>query len=57
VEGRGEYPRYSICKYAVPVMDLKGRREWIRAWGVSYTTPLEQRDAPEGAREAFPEIP
>jgi hypothetical protein len=40
----------------VPVLDWKGRREWIRARGVSYMTPSEQRDAPKGAREAFPEI-
>ncbi len=24
-------PRYSSCKYVVPVLDWKGRREWIRA--------------------------
>jgi hypothetical protein len=53
---RGEDPRYSRCKYVVPVLDWKGHLEWIRARGVSYTTPSEQRDAPEGAREAFPEI-
>ena len=27
----GEDPRYSSCKYVVPVLDWKGRREWIRA--------------------------
>jgi hypothetical protein len=53
---RGEDPRYSSCKYMVPVLDWKGRSEQIEARGVSYMTPLEQRDAPEGAREAFPEI-
>jgi len=53
---RGEDPRYSSCKYMVPVLDWKGRSEWIRTRGVSYTTPSERRDAPEGAREAFPEI-
>jgi hypothetical protein len=42
--------------YEVPVLDWKGRSEWIKARGVSYTTPSEQRDMPEGAREAFPEI-
>jgi hypothetical protein len=40
----------------VPVLDWKGHREWIEARGVSYTTPAEWRDAPEGTREAFPEI-
>jgi hypothetical protein len=53
---RGEDPRYSSCVYEVPVLDWKGRSEWIEARGVSYTTPSEQRDMPEGAREAFPEI-
>jgi hypothetical protein len=53
---RGEDPRYSSYKYVVPILDWQGRREWIRPRGVSYTTPSEQRDAPEGARKAFPEI-
>jgi hypothetical protein len=53
---RGEDPRYSSCRYMVPVLDWKGRGEWIKARGVSYTTLSERRDAPEGAREAFPEI-
>ncbi len=53
---RGEDPRYSSCVYEVPVLDWKGRSEWIKARGVSYATPSEQRDMPEGAREAFPEI-
>jgi hypothetical protein len=53
---RGEDPRYSSCEYEVPVLDWKGRSEWIKARGVSYTTPSEQRDMPKGAREAFPEI-
>jgi hypothetical protein len=53
---QGEDPRYSSCKYVVPVLDWKDHGEWIRARGVSYTTPAEQRDAPKGAREAFPEI-
>ncbi len=53
---RGEDLRYSSCKYEVPVLDWKGRSEWIKARGVSYTTPSERRDAPEGAREAFPEV-
>jgi hypothetical protein len=52
----GEDPRYSSCEYEVPVLDWKGRSEWIKARGVSYTTPSEQRDMPKGAREAFPEI-
>ncbi len=52
----GKDPRYSSCKYVVSVLDWKGRREWIRARGVSYTTLLELREAPEGAREAFLEI-
>ncbi len=52
---RGEDQRYSSCRYMVPVLDWKGRSEWIEARGVSYTTPSERRDAPEGAREAFPE--
>jgi hypothetical protein len=51
---RGEDLRYSRCKYVVPVLDWKGRSEWIRARGVSYTTPSEQRDAPEGARGGVP---
>jgi hypothetical protein len=34
---RGEDPRYSSCKYKVPVLDWKGRCEWIQARGVSYT--------------------
>jgi hypothetical protein len=53
---RGEDPRYSSCKYEVPFLDWKGRREWIVARGVSYTTPSERRDVPEGAREAFPGV-
>jgi hypothetical protein len=40
----------------VPVLDWKCRGEWIEARGVSYTTPSERRDAPEGAREAFLDI-
>jgi hypothetical protein len=52
----GEDPRYSSCVYEVPVLDWKGRRDWIKARGVSYATPSEQRDMPEGAKEAFPEI-
>ncbi len=46
----GEDPRYSSCKYEVPVLDWKGRSDWIKARGVSYTTPSERRDVPEGAR-------
>jgi hypothetical protein len=53
---RGKDPRYSSCKYIVSFLDWKGRSVWIRAREVSYTTPSEQRDAPEGARETFPEI-
>ncbi len=49
-------PRYSSCVYEVPVLDWKGRRDWIKARCVSYATPSEQRDMPEGAMEAFPEI-
>ncbi len=56
VSHQGEDPRYSSCVYEVPVLDWKGRSDWIKARGVSYTTPSEQRDMPEGAREAFPEI-
>jgi hypothetical protein len=52
----GEDPRYSSCVYEVPVLDWKGRRDWIKARGVSYATPSEQRDMPEGAMEAFLEI-
>ena len=52
----GETPRYSSCVYEVPVLDWKGRRDWIKARGVSYATPSKQRDMPEGAMEAFPEI-
>ncbi len=52
----GEDPRYSSCVYEVPVLDWKGRRDWIKARGVSYVTPSEQRNMPEGAMEAFPEI-
>jgi hypothetical protein len=36
---RGEDPRYSSCKYEVPVLDWNGRGDWIEARGVSYTTP------------------
>jgi hypothetical protein len=53
---QGEDPRYSSCVYEVPVLDRKGRRDWIKARGVSFATPSEQRDMPEGAMEAFPEI-
>jgi hypothetical protein len=53
---QGEDPRYSSCVYEVPVLDWKGRRDWIKARGVSFATPSEQRDMPEGAMEAFPEI-
>jgi hypothetical protein len=53
---RGEDLRYSSCEYEVPVLDWKGRSEWIKARGVSYTTPSEWRDIPKGAREAFPEV-
>jgi hypothetical protein len=35
---RGKDPRYSSCKYVVPVLDWKGRRERIRARGMSCTT-------------------
>jgi hypothetical protein len=35
---------------------MTGRSDWIKARGVSYTTPSEQRDMPEGGMEAFPEI-
>jgi hypothetical protein len=52
----GEDPRYSSCVYEVPVLDWKGRKDWIKARGVSYATPSEQRDMPEGAMEAFPKI-
>jgi hypothetical protein len=52
----GEDPRYSSCVYEVPVLDWKGRRDWIKARGASYVTPSEHRDMPEGAMEAFPEI-
>ncbi len=52
----GEDPRYSSCVYEVPILDWKGRRDWIKARGVSYVTPSEQRDMPEGAMEAFPKI-
>jgi hypothetical protein len=40
----------------VPVLDWKGRKEWIRARGVGYKIPSKLWKAPEGAREAFPEI-
>jgi hypothetical protein len=50
---RGEDPRYSSCEYEVPVLDWKGRSDWIKARGVSYMTPL---DIPESAREAFPRV-
>ncbi len=53
---RGEDPRYSCCEYEVPVLDWKGSSDWIKARGVSYTTPSERRDVPEGAREAFPGV-
>ncbi len=53
---RGEDPRYSSCEYEVPVLDWKGHSDWIKARGVSYTTPSERRDLPEGAREAFPGV-
>ncbi len=33
---QGEDPRYSSCMYEVPVLDWKGRRDWIKARGVSY---------------------
>ncbi len=53
---RGEEPRYSSCRYEVPVLDWKGRNKWIKARGVSYTMPSGRREAHEGAREAFPEV-
>jgi hypothetical protein len=53
---QGEDPRYSSCVYEVPILDWKGHKDWIKARGVSYATPSEQRDMPEGAMEAFPEI-
>jgi hypothetical protein len=53
---QGEDPRYSSCVYEVPVLDWKGCKDWIKARGVSFATPSEQRDMPEGAMEAFPEI-
>jgi hypothetical protein len=52
----GEDPRCSSCRYVVPVLDWKGCRELIRATVMSYTTPSEAREAPDGAREAFPEV-
>ncbi len=36
----GEDPRYSSCVYEVPVLDWKGRRDWIKARGVSYARHL-----------------
>jgi hypothetical protein len=33
----------SSCKYVVPILDWQGRKEWIRARGVSHTTPSEER--------------
>ncbi len=53
---QGEDPRYSSCRYEVPVLDWKGRNEWLEARGMSYTTPSGRRDTHEGAREAFPEV-
>ncbi len=53
---RGEDPRYTSCVYEVPVLDWKGRSDWIKARGVSYTTPSGRQDVPEGAREAFPGV-
>jgi hypothetical protein len=41
---RGKDVRYSSCMYVVPVLDWKGRSNWIKARGVSHTTPSEQRD-------------
>jgi hypothetical protein len=52
----GEDPRDSSCKYLLPVLDWKGHEELIKARGVSYTTPSEAREAPEGAWAAFPEV-
>jgi hypothetical protein len=52
----GEDPRYSSCKYAVPVLYWKGRKRLIRARGVSHTTPSEARGAPEGVLLAIPEV-
>jgi hypothetical protein len=51
---RGEDQRYSSCKYEVPVLDWKGRSDWIEARGVSYTTPSERRDVPEGLNTPHP---
>jgi hypothetical protein len=53
---KGEDPRYSICRYMVPVLDWKGLQELIRARGLSYRTRSEARGAPKGAREVFLEI-
>jgi hypothetical protein len=43
----GEDPRYSSCVYEVPVLDWNGRRDWIKARGVSHATPSERRDMPK----------
>ena len=52
--GRG--PEVQQLRVRGAVLDWKGRRDWIKARGVSFATPSEQRDMPEGAMEAFPEI-
>ncbi len=54
---RGEVPRYSICEYEVPVLVWKGRSDWIKARGVSYTTPSERRDMPRAPERRSQESP
>ncbi len=51
---QGEDPRYSSCKYVVPVLDWKGRGEWVRARGVSYMTPSEWGGRPRGRQRGVP---
>jgi hypothetical protein len=51
-----ESPQYSTCKYAVTVMDWKGRGRMTRARGVGRTSSSEPRRSLEGARFAFSEV-
>ncbi len=49
-------PEESLCKYAVPLVDWKGSRNWLKARGVEYTAYAGKRKVPHGAAALFPEM-
>jgi hypothetical protein len=49
-------PEESLCKYAVPLVDWKGSKHWLKARGVEYTVYAGKRKVPHGAAALFPEM-